>query len=185
MENTNKKLSKSIKIALLGAIAAILMILEVPIIPAFQWLKLDFSELPVLLGGFAFGPLAAIVVQGLKIILKVLTVGTTSGFVGEIANFVIGLFFVLPAAIIYKKNKSKKGAIIGMAVGGLFMEVAAIITNLYFLLPAFNMNLDKEAATQYVLWGLIPLNTIKAVSVSLITFFIYKKASKVLFKKGE
>lgn len=183
MNNTNGKLSKSIKIALLGAIAAILMIIEIPIIPAFEWLKLDFSELPVLVGGFAFGPLAAVAVQGLKIILKVLTVGTSSGFVGEVANFIIGLFFVLPAAIIYKKNKSKKGAIIGMVVGGLFMEVAAILTNIYFLLPAFNMSLNNQAKIQYILWGLIPLNTIKAVSVSAITFFIYKKASKVLFKK--
>ena len=105
MKNTNEHLGKMIKIALLGAIAAVLMCLEIPF-PTTTWLKIDFGELPALIGGLAFGPLAAIVIQTLKIALKLLIMGTHTGFVGEIANYIIGLFFVIPASLIRLLNIS-------------------------------------------------------------------------------
>lgn len=182
MNNPNTNLSKFIKMSLLSAIAVILMLIEIPLIPLFPWLKMDLSELPVLMGAFAFGPVAGIVIEGMKILLNLLLTGTATGFVGEIANFIIGVSFVVPASYIYHRNKSKNSAIIGMIVGGLFMEVAGIIANVYFLLPAFGMVMDPAQTIQYVTVGLLPFNGVKAVLVSVVTFIVYKKVSLSIFK---
>ncbi|NLK94401.1 MAG: ECF transporter S component [Clostridiales bacterium] len=182
MNNSSENLSKSIKIALLGAIGAILMFMELPIIPLFPWLKLDFSELPVLLGAFGFGPIAGVIIEIIKLVIRTIYTGTTTGYVGELANFIMGIAFVLPAAFIYHRRKSKKTAIVGMVVGTLIMEVVAILTNIYVLLPLYGMPMVGGEALKYVALGLIPLNTIKAVSVSFLTYFLYKKLSVALFK---
>ena len=157
------------------------MLFEIPLIPLFPWLKMDLSELPVLIGAFAFGPMAGVIIEGLKILLNLLMTGTATGFVGELANFIIGVSFVVPAAMIYHRNKSKKSAIIGMIVGGLFMEVAGILANIYLLLPVFGMS-GKIDITQYVMVGLIPFNGLKAILVSAITMLVYKKLSISIFK---
>ena len=179
--NTSKNLSKFVKIALLSAIAVVIMLFEIPLIPLFPWLKMDLSELPVLIGAFAFGPMAGVIIEGLKILLNLLMTGTATGFVGELANFIIGVSFVVPAAMIYHRNKSKKSAIIGMIVGGLFMEVAGILANIYLLLPVFGMS-GKIDITQYVMVGLILFNGLKAILVSAITMLVYKKLSVSIFK---
>ena len=88
--NTSKNLSKFVKIALLSAIAVVIMLFEIPLIPLFPWLKMDLSELPVLIGAFAFGPMSGVIIEGLKILLNLLITGTGTGFVGELANFIIG-----------------------------------------------------------------------------------------------
>lgn len=179
--NTSKNLSKFVKIALLSAIAVVIMLFEIPLIPLFPWLKMDLSELPVLIGAFAFGPMSGVIIEGLKILLNLLMTGTSTGFVGELANFIIGVSFVVPAAMIYHRNKSKKSAIIGMIVGGLFMEVAGILANIYLLLPVFGMS-GKIDIAQYVMVGLIPFNGLKAILVSAITMLVYKKLSVSIFK---
>ena len=97
-----KDLTIYIKIALLSAIAMILMYIDFPVIPLFPWLKIDLSEVPVLMGGFAFGPMAAIFIELIKNILIIIVKGTNTGFVGEIANFIVGISLVVPASIIYK-----------------------------------------------------------------------------------
>ncbi|MDB2076051.1 MULTISPECIES: ECF transporter S component [Clostridium] len=179
--NTSKNLSKFVKIALLSAIAVVIMLFEIPLIPLFPWLKMDLSELPVLIGAFAFGPMSGVIIEGLKILLNLLMTGTSTGFVGELANFIIGVSFVVPAAMIYHRNKSRKSAIIGMIVGGLFMEVAGILANIYLLLPVFGMS-GKIDMAQYVMVGLIPFNGLKAILVSAITMLVYKKLSVSIFK---
>lgn len=181
MENPNKNLNKFVKIAFLGAIAVVLMLFEIPLIPLFPWLKMDLSELPVLMGAFAFGPLAGVVIEALKIVLNTLITGSSTGFVGEFANFLIGIFFVVPAAYIYNRNKSKKSAIIGMIIGGLSMEVIGALANVYLLIPAFGMS-GKIDIIQYVLVGLIPFNGLKAIMVSIVTYIVYKKVSVSIFK---
>lgn len=182
MNQSNTKLSKMIKISLLGAIAVVLMFIEFPVLPAFPWLKMDLSELPVLMGAFAFGPVTGIVIEGLKIVLHLLLKGTQTGFVGEVANFIVGVSLIVPASYIYNRKKSKKTAIIGMIVGAITMEIVAIIANIYFLLPAFGMILDTEQTLKYVIAGLLPFNGIKAILVSVVTFAIYKKVSIEIFK---
>ena len=182
MNQSNTKLSKMIKISLLGAIAVVLMFIEFPVLPAFPWLKMDLSELPVLMGAFAFGPVVGIVIEALKIVLHLLLKGTETGFVGELANFIVGVSLVVPASYIYNRNKSKKTAIIGMIVGTITMEVVAILANIYLLMPLFGMVYNAEDTLKYVAAGLIPFNGIKALMVSVVTFAVYKKVSVAIFK---
>ncbi len=137
-----KDLTTYIKISLLSAIAVILMYIDFPVIPLFPWLKIDLSEVPVLMGAFAFGPMTGIVIELIKNLLIIVFKGTYTGFVGEVANFIVGISLVVPASTIYKRNKTKKSSIIGMIVGILILEVVGIIANVYFLLPAYGMKMD-------------------------------------------
>lgn len=180
--NTNKRLNKMTKVAALAAIAGVLMLLEFPIVPMFSWLKVDFSELPVLMGAFAYGPIVGIVIEAIKIVIKFLLSGSSSFGVGELANFLMGLAFILPASMIYHRNKTKKTAIIGMIVGVIVVNIVSIISNVYLLLPAYGMKMTGSAITKYILIGLLPVNTIKAVSVSILTYTLYKKISIKVFK---
>lgn len=154
----NKNLNKFIKISLLGAIAVVLMYFDFPIpfLP-FPWLKIDLSDIPALMGAFAFGPMAGIVVELIKNLLILIVKGTSTYFVGELANFIVGVSLVAPAAWVYHRNKSRKNALLGMALGTLSIEIIGIIANVYLLLPAFGMNMVKDELIQYVTIGLLPL----------------------------
>lgn len=182
MNKSKRNLNQFIKMSLLSAIAVILMYIDFPIIPAFPWLKIDLSDVPALMGAFAFGPMAGVVIEFIKILLNLLLQGTQTGFVGEIANFLIGVSIIVPASLIYWRNKSKKSAIIGMVVGALVLQVVAIVANLYFLLPAYGMKMTGEAAANYVIAGLVPFNGIKSVLMCTVTYVLYKKLSVSIFK---
>lgn len=180
--NTSKKLSINIKIGILSAIAFILMMFEVPIVPAFPWLQIDLSDVPALIGAFAFGPVAGIVIELLKNVLKMLLMGTSTGGVGEIANFLIGIAFVVPAAIVYKKGNTKKLAIVGMLVGTVAIVVMGILANIFILLPLYGMKMTATQLTSYIIAGIIPVNFIKAVLDSVVTYILYKKLATTIFK---
>lgn len=187
------------KIAMIGVFSAIAMILHildfpVPFAPPFY--KLDFSELPALIGTFAFGPVAGIMIEFCKIMLKLLIKGTSTAFVGDLANFVIGCSFILPASIIYMFHKTKKNAIIASIVGTGIMTVFGTMFNAIYLLPAFSvlygMPLDAivgmgteingniNSVTTLVIFAVAPLNLLKGGSVSFVTLLVYKKLSPVL-----
>lgn len=182
MNRSNKNVNKMIKISLLVAIAVVLMYFDFPVIPLFPWLKIDLSEVPALMGGFAYGPLAGGGIVVLKVLLRFLVKGTQTGFIGELANIIVGLALVMPAAWIYHRNKSKKTAILGMVIGAFVMEVLGIIANIYFLLPAYGMQMSPAELSQYVFVGLIPFNGIKALIVGVTTYLLYKKVSLAIFK---
>ena len=101
---SSKNLNKMVKISLLAAIAVVLMYFDFPIIPAFPWLKIDLSEVPALMGGFAYGPITGGIIVILKVFLRFLIKGTETGFVGETANIIIGLALVVPAAWLYNRK---------------------------------------------------------------------------------
>ena len=176
--NTNR----FIKLSLLSAIAVILMYIDFPVIPIFPWLKIDLSDVPALMGAFAFGPLAGVIIELMKNLLILIVKGTGTGFVGELANFLVGVALVWPAALVYKKNKTKKTAILEMALGVLCIEVVGILANVYLLLPAYGMAMSKAELMQYVTVGLIPFNGIKSILVCGITYALYKKVSVSIFK---
>ena len=176
--NTNK----FIKLSLLSAIAVVLMYIDFPVIPIFPWLKIDLSDVPALMGAFAFGPLSGVIIELMKNLLILIVKGTGTAFVGELANFLVGVALVWPAAMIYKRNKTKKTAILGMIVGILAMEIVGILANVYLLLPAYGMAMSKAELMQYVTVGLIPFNGIKAILVCGITYVLYKKMSVSVFK---
>lgn len=176
-----KNTNKLIKISLLSAIAIILMYFDFPIIPAFSWLKIDLSDVPALIGAFGFGPIAGVLIELIKNLLIPLVKGSQTGFVGETANFLFGVSLILPASFIYYRNKSKKNAILGMVVGGIFMEVMGIIGNIYILLPAYGIKMPADMLQNYI-WALIAFNGFKAILVSVLTYVVYKKVSVSIFK---
>lgn len=182
--NQSKKLNKMIKIALLATIAVVLMFIELPMTP-FPWLQIDLSEVPALMGGFAFGPMAGVIIIILKNILYVLFKGTSSGFVGQIANIIIGVSLILPATILYKRKKTKKTAIIGMIIGFFTIQIGGIIANKYLLIPLYGGEaavLGGKTFMYYIIFGLLPINGVKSLLVSSITYTLYKKLSVALFK---
>ena len=144
--NSSKNLNKMIKISLLAAIAVVLMYFDFPIIPAFPWLKIDLSEVPALMGGFAYGPVAGGIIVILKVFLRFLIKGTETGF-----------------------------------VGALVMQVLGIISNVYFLLPAYGMHLEGSALINYIFLGLVPFNGVKALIVCIATYLLYKRVSRAIF----
>lgn len=188
-----------VMIAMLGAVSTVLMWFEIPLwfVPGFY--KIDLSEVPVMIGTFALGPLAGALIELVKILLKLVTKGTTTAFVGDIANYIIGCALVLPAGIIYKHKKSRKSAIIGMITGTLFLTVTGCFLNAYVLLPAyakaFGMDIESLVAMgtavnsgirnlgTFVVFAVAPFNLIKGVVVSVITLILYKYVSPVL--KGQ
>ncbi len=184
-------------IAVCGALASGLMLLEFPLpFLAPDFYKLDLSELPVLLAGFYLGPSACVACEGLKILLKLLMKGTTTAFVGDFANFVVGACMVLPAVTIYHVGKSKRSALVGLSVGTASMAVLGSAFNALYLLPKFaEMMIPMEAILSagqaifpaidsvwsFVLFCVAPLNVIKGVLVSVLTLLLYKRVARPLF----
>lgn len=182
MNEQNKNVNKMVKVALLVSISVMLMYFDFPILPSFPWLKMDLSEVPALMGGFAYGPIVGGIIVVLKVLLRFFIKGTETGFVGEFANVVIGLSLVMPAAWFYGRNKSKKSAILGMILGALVMVIGAIAANIYVFLPLFGMNLEGPALMQYIALGIVPFNSIKALIVSVATYVLYKRVSLAIFE---
>ncbi len=178
----NNNTSKMVKISLLSALALILMYIDFPVIPMFPWLKIDLSDVPALMAVFGFGPLAGVLIELIKNVMIVLIKGTQTGLIGETANFLHGVALILPAGLVYNKMKSKKTAILGMVLGAVSMEVVGILANVYFLLPAYGMQMSPAQSIQYITLGLLPFNGIKALIVSVVTYIVYKKVSVSIFK---
>lgn len=195
--NKKKLTTKMItQIGMLGAIATVLMLFEIPLPFAPSFYEIDFSEVPVLVGCFSMGPLAGALIELVKIILNFVINGTATAGVGEIANYMIGCALCLPAGIIYKKSKTKKGALIGLVVGTVVMTVLGCFVNAYILLPtyaaAFQMPIDGliqmgtainaniNSLLTFVMFAVAPFNLLKGVLDSVIVMAIYKKISPIL-----
>ena len=189
-------------VSICAAIAAVLHMLDFPLLfLAPEFYKVDFSELPVLLCGFYLGPTATVACEGVKIILKLLFKSTSTAFVGDFANFVVGCSLVLPATIIYHAHKSKHSAIIGLIVGSLCMTIFGSAFNAVYLLPKFaqlyGMPLEAIVAagtkingsihnvTTFVMICVAPLNLLKSSVVSFLTLLLYKRVARPLFGKNQ
>lgn len=177
---------------MLSAIAFILMFLDfsIPIMPSF--IKMDLSELPALVATFAFGPLSGICVCLIKNLIH-LTMTTTGG-VGELSNFLLGVCFVLPAGLIYKKKKNKKNAIVGAVVGAVSMGLLSIIVNYFITYPVYYNFMPQDVivsayqailpSVKSILQCLIvfnaPFTFLKGALCSIVTILIYKPLSPIL-----
>ena len=185
-------------IGICAAIATVLHMLDFPLLfLAPEFYKLDFSELPVLLCGFYLGPSATVACEGVKILLKLLLKGTSTAFVGDLANFAVGCSFVLPATIWYHWHKSKHSAVIGLILGTASMAVFGSAFNAIYLLPKFSelygLPLETIVAmgtairggvtgvTTFVMWCVAPLNLLKGAMVSVLTMLLYKRVARPLF----
>ena len=187
------------KIAMIGvfsAIAGVLMLFEFPVPFAPPFYELDFSEIPGLIGAFAFGPVAGVMIEFCKVLIKLIIKGSSTAFVGDLANFVVGCSFILPASIIYLFKKTKKNAIAASVTGTLCMALFGTFFNAVYLLPTFaklygmpldaiiamgtSVNSSINSVTTLVIFAVAPLNLLKGGSVSLVTILIYKKLSPIL-----
>lgn len=185
-------------IGMFSAIAAALHIFDFAVGFAPGFYKMDFSELPILIGTFAFGPAAGVMMECLKILLKLLVKGTSTAFVGDLANFVVGCSFILPASVVYAFRKTKKNAMIACIVGTLVMTIFGTAFNAIYLIPAFSKlfhmpmeqiydmgtavnPLVKEGnIISFVVACVAPMNLIKGVSVSIVTLLVYKRLSPII-----
>ena len=188
MTTTKKKLlsvSVMTRIAILAAAASILFLLEIPVVAFY---KLDLSNIPVLLGAFSMGTVPGLIILGLKSLIGLLH--SSSAGVGELADFIMGAALLIPASLIYNRNKTRKTALTGMAVG-------ALVNNwimLPFYMGAFHMDMDAIIAAAKVSfvdseWKLLllitgPFNLLKGIVLSVVTFLIYKPLSPILHGKG-
>lgn len=179
-------------IAMLAAISTVLMLLSfsIPLFPIF--LKLDFSEVPALIAAFSLGPFAGVSVVFIKNLINLLF--TSSGGIGEFANFLIGSFFVFSAGLVYQKFKTRKGAILSMTVGTIIMSIVGTVANYYILMPLYTLimpidsivNMFKsinpyaDTMLKIMFMTIAPFNLLKGFIVSLITFLIYKKLSPII-----
>ena len=193
-----------VKVAMLGAISAILMLIEFPlpfIAPPFY--KLDFSEVPVLIGTFAIGPLAGVLIELVKVLLNLVINGTITAGVGELANFVVGCSFIIPAGLIYKHKKTKLNALLGLIAGTVTMAAVSLPINAFVMVPAYIVLAEfssemiigmatkifpfADSVLKLALFCAVPFNLIKGVVVSVITFVLYKPITpllkKISFKK--
>ncbi|MBQ9249726.1 MAG: ECF transporter S component [Oscillospiraceae bacterium] len=206
-----KKLSKNRKtlsdthyityVAIFSCMAGVLMLVEIPLFFAPGFYKMDLSELPILICTFYLGPVAGVISELVKVMIKLLLKGTTTAFVGDFANFAVGCSFVLPASVVYHANPSKKSALTGMIVGTLVMTVFGSAFNAIYLLPKFaqlfGMPLDVivgmgtavnsaiTSVSTLVLFAVVPFNLLKGIVVSLLTFLLYKRISPILHKNDE
>lgn len=190
----NKTESYITKVAVLSAAAGVVMLIEIPI--AFY--RLDVSEIFVLMGGFSLGPVAAVFIELIKNLINLMLNGTVTAGVGELANFLLGCAFTVPAALIYRRSKTKKHAILGCIVGGVCLVAAAIPMNVYVLIPAYAAAFGSTTADivamgtklipaidslpKLMIMLTAPFNIAKALLSSLITMLLYKKVSPILHK---
>ncbi|RGD74453.1 ECF transporter S component [Anaerofustis stercorihominis] len=181
--------------AMLSAVSFLLAFLEIPMPLSPSFAMMDLSDLPALIGAFAFAPVTGVVIELIKNGLQLFS--TNTGGIGELANFLMGASFVLTAGIIYKRRKTKKTALIACIAASVVMAVVAGLLNYFVLLPMYSvfMPLDQVIAAfgeiipfiktklEVILFSAIPANIIKGLMISVFTMLIYKGVSPIL--KGE
>lgn len=186
-----------VKIAILGALGFMIMqLFRIPLPFAPPFMTVDFGDVPALIGGFSMGPVAGMLIQLVKNILKLFTTDTVG--VGELSNFIVGSIFVLVSAAYYKRHKSKKGALMATVLGTVAMTTVALLSNAFFIFPAYaaaiDMDLDQLALTMsetnslvtnywsLMFFAVVPFNLVKGALQSVVTWLLYKRISPMLHK---
>ena len=196
---TNKVFTTStlVKVGILGAIGYILMFISAPLPMLFpEFLKIDISDLTALLGGIALGPIAGLAIEFLKNLLQFSTGMSTTGGVGELANFLIGGSFVWTVSFIYAKKRNISGVVIGLISGIIVMTIVGCLANYFIILPFYSTIMPIEVVIgmgsainpvivdkiTFIIWIIAPFNLLKAVIMSVLTLPIYKRTEKILNK---
>lgn len=192
----NSKTKMIALVGLMGALSTVLMMFKFPLPFMPPFMDFDLSGLIEVIGGFMLGPIAAVFIILVKLLLKLVTTGSTSMLTGEIQNFILSCSYVLPTVLYYQRHKNKKSAIAGMMIGTIFCAIVAIFTNLYMIIPfyvnLFGMSVESivsmcsavnplmKNTLTLALFGIVPFNLIKNGITSLVVLFIYKKVSRPL-----
>ena len=191
------KINKLVIMAMFSAVAAVLMYVEFPITfiaPAFY--EMDLSEVPVMIGSFMLGPCAGVIMEAVKVLLKLVLKGTSTAFVGDFANFILGCALVVPASVLYHTKKTKKRAVIGLVTGGIVLIVSGVFLNALYLLPKYSQLYGMPVETfinmgaainpaisnifTFVILAVAPFNLIKTTVVGVITMLLYKYLSRLI-----
>ncbi len=201
MEGTMKKqktisTNTMVKVAILSAISYILMFISLPIPGIFpDFLKIDISDVPAIFGGMSLGPIAGFTIVLIKNLFQAMTASTTA-WIGEIANMLIGGSYVIIVSMVYRKRKNIRGLIMGFILGTISMIIVGCLSNYYMLLPFYATVMPMEAIinagqiinpnikdlASFVLWMIAPFNLVKAALISAITLPLYKKMEVILKK---
>lgn len=182
MLNTRKSTQLTVKGALLIAFAFVLTYFEFPILPTVPWLKLDFSMIPLLLGALALGPSTGVLLAGILQVLLFATKSTTGG-VGEIANFIVFSVMIFTVSFIYKKYRNQTGLIIGLILGTVAFTIAAVLANQFILVPLFFPGEFPGGVAAYntYLYQAVPLfNAIKGFAVTFLSMLLYSRLERFL-----
>ncbi len=200
IENQSQKrtshIRKLVMTALMAALSSVLMFFSfnVPLMPSF--IKMDLSELPALIAAFAMGPLSGATVCLVKNLVNLFF--TTTGGVGELSNFLLGVFFVVPAGIIYRLRPRLSGAVIGSVVGAMLMAVLSVFSNYYVVYPIYTAFIPMDAIIgmyqainpsvknlwQCLLVFNMPFTFIKGMVSAVITMAVYKKITPLINGKA-
>lgn len=191
------KVNKLVIMAMLSAVAVVLMYFDFPLgflAPAFY--KLDFSEVPVLIGTFMLGPCAGVMIEAVKVLLHMCLKGTDTAFVGDFANFILGCAYIVPASVIYHLHKTKKMAMISLIAGGVTLIISGTVLNAFYLLPKYSelygmpiesfismgnaINSSVHDIFSFVALLVAPFNLVKSVIDGVITLILYKYLSRHL-----
>ncbi len=179
LKNTNIWSTRQlVTMALMCAISALFAFIQIPILPAAPFLTYDPSLMPAMVCGFAFGPSAGFIVGSIAAVIHGLILGE---WVGSLMNICATLFYVVPAALIYKKMHTLKGAITGLLVGVVLATVGSVITNLTIGVVFWYGSVDVIAPL--LLPAVVPFNLIKTVLNSLLTLIVYKAISNLITPK--
>lgn len=179
-------------VAVLSAVAFVLAFFEFPVPLSPSFARMDLSDFPALIGSFAFGPVAGILIELIKNLLGLFSSGT--GGIGELANFLMGASYVAAAGLIYKLHKTKKTALVGGIVGSVIMGIVAALANYFILLPLFEqfMPLDQLIASfgekmpfiktklDVVIYNAFPFNLLKGLVITAVTMLVYKRIRPLL-----
>lgn len=179
-------------IAVLSAISFILAFFEFPVPLSPSFARMDLSDLPALIGAFAYGPASGVLIELVKNVLQLFTSAT--GGIGELANFIMGSSFAAAAGLIYRSHKTKKTAMLACLAASIVMGIMAAVVNYFLLLPAFEafMSLDQlitsfeefipfiKTKLDVVLFNAFPFNLLKGIGISIVTMLLYKRLTPIL-----
>lgn len=181
------KTEKMVVAALLASFSYLLLLVEIPVLPGFNWLKLDFSDIPILIGTFVLGPIGGIVIAFIRSTLNfVLRGGDILSLIGNITGFLASVIMLLPIYLMMKKETSNKNLVTGMTISTIaltiFMSIANyfVITPLYMYVAGMNFGMPIK---EMVLYGIVPFNLFKGLAVSVVFFVTYKKLVPVIEKR--
>lgn len=197
MEKVNKKVDvrTMVVVSVLGVIASLLMMARFPLPFAPGFMDVDISEMPALLASFSIGPLAGFLVVLVKIVIKVMS-GSTTIYVGELSNLIVSSTFVVTAGLVYRFNKTKKGALKALLCGVLAMSILATLSNYFIIFPMYGklMGLSMQDFAGQVssinplvknfgtlmVFSIFPFNLVKGTLTSLVTYLVYKRVAPII-----
>lgn len=175
----SSSLLKLIILALMGTISLLLLFLNFPLPFLPPYLKIDFSEVPALIAALIFSPMAGVLVEAIKNILYLVVSGAGDP-IGVTANFLAGVMFIVPVAVLYHKYKGVKSIISGLVTGTIIMAIGMSVLNYVFVLPAYAWFMGWEDMNSAARWtavslGVLPFNIIKGIIVGMLFVPLFVK----------